>query len=295
MAHNFDYDRSSPPSKYLKACIRCANCNQTGHVYRLCNHPITSFGVICFRMQHGKLQYLQIQRRDSLSYVEFLRGKYSHQNRVYVLSLLSNMTQSERDRIRTQDFDTLWQELWQVDNSHSYQHEYHESSSKFSRLCQGYYLQKDLGGELELVNLEKLLDASQCILEEPEWGWPKGRRNINEHDFWCALREFREETGVLAKNIQVVKSVKPFEEIFTGMNKVRYRHVYYLAHWVSNNETEYELNELPVDPANSTQVREVRTIKWCDYETAQNNIRQINMERKELFRRVHSVVQRITT
>jgi predicted NUDIX family NTP pyrophosphohydrolase len=29
--------------------------------------------------------------------------------------------------------------------------------------------------------------------EEPEWGFPKGRRNPNEKNLKCALREFYEE------------------------------------------------------------------------------------------------------
>jgi 8-oxo-dGTP pyrophosphatase MutT (NUDIX family) len=31
--------------------------------------------------------------------------------------------------------------------------------------------------------------------EEPEWGFPKGRRDTQESDWVCALREFKEETG----------------------------------------------------------------------------------------------------
>lgn len=293
-----------PPPRYTKnsnAHIRCANCNQTGHVYRLCNHPITSFGVICFRVHEGRVQYLQIQRRDSLSYVEFLRGKYNHQNRQYLLMLFSNMTELERRRVSALSFDQMWFDLWQVDNIHNYHREYIESKAKFQRLLHGYYLRTE-DQEPRLVNLENLLASSTCQLAEPEWGWPKGRRNINENDFGCALREFREETGVKPSHVQFVKSVKPFEEVFTGMNKVRYRHVYYLAQWTAGEQdqssqihsNQIHSNQIPIDTSNVTQMREVQAIQWFDYDAAQANIRPVNVERKELFRRVHAIVQRIT-
>ena len=31
--------------------------------------------------------------------------------------------------------------------------------------------------------------------DTPEWGFPKGRRNYQENDLTCGLREFEEETG----------------------------------------------------------------------------------------------------
>ena len=36
---------------------------------------------------------------------------------------------------------------------------------------------------------------------EPEWEVPKGRRNLNESDIDCALREFTEETGYKGHNL----------------------------------------------------------------------------------------------
>ena len=34
------------------------------------------------------------------------------------------------------------------------------------------------------------------VYESPEWGFPKGRRNMHESDLDCAKREFEEETGI---------------------------------------------------------------------------------------------------
>ena len=36
---------------------------------------------------------------------------------------------------------------------------------------------------------------------EQEWSFPKGRRNFNEFDLDCAIREFEEETNLKENNI----------------------------------------------------------------------------------------------
>ena len=45
--------------------------------------------------------------------------------------------------------------------------------------------------------------------DEPEWGFPKGRRNFNETDLNCALREFNEETGINMKSIKLLEKLVP--------------------------------------------------------------------------------------
>lgn len=258
--------------QYHHRNIRCANCGGMGHVYRTCSMPISSYGILCFRKdpETGELQYLQIQRRDSLSYVDFLRGKYA--SRDYLLKLLSNMTQDERERIRCGEFDGLWQDLWQVEHGKNYQKEYADARAKFVRLQAG--------------DMAALLAESASDLTQTEWGFPKGRRNLQEGDLGCALREFREETGIQDGHIQVIDDMQPFEELFSGLNQVRYRHVYFAALFT---DPHYRVH---VDPTNLTQVREVRDVQWFDYDRAQANIRDVNVERKQLLERAHADIVR---
>ena len=58
--------------------IYCGNCGEKGHMYRDCKYPIISLGVILFDYSRSKdeIQYLLVRRKDSIGYVEFLRGKY---------------------------------------------------------------------------------------------------------------------------------------------------------------------------------------------------------------------------
>ena len=106
--------------------VYCGNCGNLGHTYRKCKFPITSCGVILYRInpewlqqqqeqqqeqQHkeeltfdkeviDKFQYLLIQRKDTLGYVEFMRGKYDELNKEYIITLLETMTLGELENIQ---------------------------------------------------------------------------------------------------------------------------------------------------------------------------------------------------
>jgi hypothetical protein len=67
----------------------CNNCGKHGHLYHQCKMPITSIGIIAFRYNknrqnidntNGVLEYLMIRRKDTLGYIDFMRGKYSVYN-----------------------------------------------------------------------------------------------------------------------------------------------------------------------------------------------------------------------
>lgn len=268
--------------KKKTSTITCVNCGGPGHVYRTCNHPIISYGFIVFRKNvlHNTDEFLMVQRKDSLSYVEFIRGKYDVNNITYLLSLISNMTVIERDRISTQSFLDLWKDMWckYDDSDKNYNREFHEAKNKFNCLKKGFFIQY-LHGEIVFFDIQYCLNKSICKYEDTEWGFPKGRRNVNESDLNCALREFREETGLDPKCL-VSFDLKPFEETFSGSNKKRYKHIYYIA------EVKKEI--FVGKPSN----REIKDIKWFSYEEAQNHIRPINVERKELLRRVQSVISK---
>ena len=56
----------------------CNNCGNYGHVYKSCRHPILSYGILLYTEgdDGGKKQIIMVERKDTLSYIEFLRGKY---------------------------------------------------------------------------------------------------------------------------------------------------------------------------------------------------------------------------
>lgn len=272
----------------------CANCGANGHMHKSCNHPITSYGIICYRLNYDQdnhyiyPEYLMVQRKDSLSYVEFLRGKYNIENRNYILKLFSNMTEKERKNISTHSFDVLWKNLWQINNTQTFQKEFSEAKKKFMLLYNGYIIQCPTTKMKYTCNIKNILSNCKTALHENEWGFPKGRRNINEKDIFCAIREFVEEAGIESKLININFDQKPYEEIFNGSNKIRYRHIYYIANMPI-------INNVDLKPIKSTlQSLEIKDVKWFKYNEAQSKISDQNIERKELLKRInYSIVKNI--
>jgi 8-oxo-dGTP pyrophosphatase MutT (NUDIX family) len=234
-------------------------------------------------------EYLMVQRKDSLAYVEFIRGKYKLENVGYIQQLVSNMTREELECIENMEFQELWRRLWTYGSNKCYAKEQHESESKLSKLKEGYTLVDPVTKQGRKVHLDDLMKCIKGCLEETEWGWPKGRRNLMESDKSCATREFREETGIRPTNIRI-RFDKPVEEVFMGSNQVRYKHVYYIAEYIPNKVP--NPNELSQEITHGFQVSEIRSVRWFTYDEAQHKLRNCNIEKRELLKRVNNLILR---
>ncbi len=293
----------SPPSQ--QQLLVCANCGGYGHGYKNCNHPIISYGIICYRFCYEpetnsiSPRYLMVQRKDSLCYVEFIRGKYDVQNKDYLFKMFNNMTDTERHKIKTHNFEFLWNEMWcrrDGDGSEctrNFNRELKESQEKFNMLKKGFYIKPVDTEDLVFFNIDYIIDNTQSIYDDTEWGFPKGRRNMSENDLTCALREFTEETGISSKSIKICLDIKPIEEVFSGSNKIRYKHVYYVGkqHSTSTDAVNLSVTNL-YNPDNKIQSKEIKDVRWFSYQEAQQLIRNHNVERKELFKRLNNVIMR---
>jgi len=190
---------------------------------------------------------LAIKRKHSLGFVEFMRGKYPLHNYEYIINIFNEMSSYERELIRTVTFDELWKYLWGEQFGIQYRGEERVSRDKYDALKSG------VENKIE-YNLEQILNESHSIWEDTEWGFPKGRRNYQEKDLSCALREFEEETGYLRSDVQLVQNIIPYEEIFTGSNMKSYKHKYFIGHIDSN-----------IQPTHTFQETEVSEMKWFNF------------------------------
>lgn len=221
----------------------CNNCGLRGHVFRDCQDPIVSCGIVLVRgsrqlpIDPATAEVLMIRRKDSMSYTEFLRGKYHQGDTAYLHSLLENMTQTEQNLIRNNSFDTLWSKLWGYGVDH-HSNEYPHAKQRF-----------------EAQNVQELLDTHPTVYTEPEWGFPKGRRIRCESDLECATREFFEETNIPRDAYVILRNVM-VSETFRGTNGVMYRHVYYVA--LVHDETKIQLDQ----KFTTMQRREISAIGW---------------------------------
>jgi ADP-ribose pyrophosphatase YjhB (NUDIX family) len=273
----------------------CNNCGKNGHGYVNCKIPIISIGIICFRqmavlepppgMESTELnrsiqqyEYLMIRRKDTLGYIDFMRGKYSVYNKNYIMNMLKQMTVSEKEELKTGNFDKLWIQIWGLGHKLTTQYKAEESVSrdKFNLLRSGVLVKNDF------YTLTSLIEDSSQYSEwtEAEWGFPKGRRNYQEKDLECALREFSEETGYSTTTLQNIQNIVPFEETFLGSNYKSYKHKYYLMHM--------NMEDSLVNVA--FEKSEVSKMEWKTYEQCMSDIRSYNVEKKRVISNVNNTL-----
>ena len=218
-----------------------------------------------------------IRRKDTLGHVDFMRGKYSLNNKEYILNMLNQMTICEKESLIEDEFPVLWNKVWGGSIiSNQYKNEESNSQEKFNALKKGVLFDNTL------VTLDELVEESnkQSSWLETEWGFPKGRRNHKESDYDCALREFNEETGYNVKHLQNLQNIIPYEEIFTGSNYKSYKHKYFIMYMSYNNSL----------LQNEFEKTEVSKMEWKSYDQCIKSIRSYNKEKMRLIKNINECI-----
>ena len=253
----------------------CNNCGKTGHAFHQCKYPITSIGIIAFRKTKEGIKYLMIRRKDTLGFVDFMRGKYPIYNQNYLCNIINEMTINEKKKLLNNSFDELWKDLWGDNIGIQYRIEENTSRNKFDLLKAG------ITKGNQIFSLSTLINNSTTSWKETEWGFAKGRRNYQEKDINCALREFQEETGYSKNSINIIQNLIPFEEIFTGSNYKSYKHCYYVAH-IDNTVKAFA----------NFQESEVSKLEWFTFTQALDKIRPYNQEKISILSRVDELINK---
>jgi 8-oxo-dGTP pyrophosphatase MutT (NUDIX family) len=290
----------------------CGNCGKYGHKYKECYEPIISYGIILIKLDKGdeiskkqiddicdisnniditdkvngircmnnselnmfslnknKVKFLLIQRKYTLGYGEFICGRYLVENIDGIIFLFQQMTSSEIEKIKQNDFDVLWEEFW-LDS---------EKKIKFNDI----YLNAKKNFELlknsdssNYLNLNFYIENVIPTWNNPEWGFPKGRKNITENNLDCAIREFEEETGFDINDYTILNNIQPIIEDLIGTNGKKYRHIYYLAITYKNIEPLMK----NIDISNH---EEIGDIGLYTYEESLNLFRNYHIERKKIL------------
>jgi 8-oxo-dGTP pyrophosphatase MutT (NUDIX family) len=272
----------SAHSSFVKKNIFCNNCGKNGHPMHTCKQPIISNGMIVFKRSNEGTSFLMIRRKDTLGFVEFIRGKYPICNQMYVQRLIDEMTVDEKHRLQTQTFSELWKNVWGDYLNSKYQNEEAVSCERFNALKLG-----TRGNRCGGYTLNSLIANSSTQWSEPEWGFPKGRRNFQEKDIDCALREFTEETGYDGTHLIVMQNIVPYEEIFMGSNMKTYKHRYYVAQMPLADNV---LSECP-----SFQKTEVSKMAWFSYDQCIQHIRPYNSEKLIILRNLNNALMEYAT
>lgn len=258
--------------------LYCSNCGKYGHINKKCKEPIISVGMIILQMNDSiksnffnnildrkeeindfnykrinnlnkiknyknKIKFLLIEKKHSLNYIEFIRGIYEINDKKKLEKMFKLMSNFEIDLIKNNNFEFLWNKLWnKTAKKKNYRKEYNESFNKFNILQKNGKL-----NELTLINSK---------YNSPEWELPKGRKNINETNLNCAIREVKEETFLDKDSYKIINNISCLQDIFVGTNNKNYKHIYYLSilndnkscdMTISNNKEVQKLKFVPID------------------------------------------------
>lgn len=268
----------------------CHNCGNHFHKTKDCKEPIISCGLILLKLPYfqklksndylkiddynfknlknldkiskymNKIEFLLIRRKHSISFIEFIRGIYKIEK--YILkTLFELMSPEEILLISTNSFTKLWEEVWGERSwLKSFEKEYIESEKKFNTIVE---------------NKELFIFLTNEIIpkyDSPEWGIPKGKRNNNESNLECGIREFCEETSLIKDNITITNNISPITEKFTGTNSKKYKSIFYLA---TLNKIKYTFN-IENNP-------EIGDIGFFNLNEAINLIRDYHSERIKIL------------
>jgi len=271
-------------------CI-CNNCGKNNHNIYQCKLPIISYGVIVFKYDNNNiLNYLMIRRKNSFGYIDFIKGKYSINNIEQMQNNIDEMSIYEKSIVSDESFDFLWKQLWcENANLSNYKNEEYICLKKFDLIKNGVMIDNNM------VTLNQLLENSKTSWNETEWEFPKGRKNYQERDIDCALREFEEETGISKESIKIIENVLPFEEIYVGSNHKIYKHKYFLG-FMKNMHNNYDSNNNDLDnliecDLSSYQKSEVSKLEWKTIEQCLECIRPYNLEKKTIITNIDKILQ----
>ena len=199
-----------------------------------------------------------------------MRGKYNPNDEAYVGILLRSMTIGEQDRLLTYPFDELWNTMWgEISSVRSHKSNYESSEKKYQQIR---------------AVLPQWIRTYRSVWTEPEWGFPKGRRNPHENDMQCAIREFQEESGLRRSEFTVIGNTHCISETFFGSNQVHYCHKYYLAVCPPHTQVRWS-------SSNYYMTREIGAIEWCTLEEAIARIRPDNIEKREILLKAGKIMK----
>jgi 8-oxo-dGTP pyrophosphatase MutT (NUDIX family) len=279
--------------------VQCVNCGEKGHVVKDCDAPITSFGIIAFKtvyhqieerfdvnprlqnildninnkdknikIEYPKIKFLMIQRKDTMGYIDFVRGKYpdndSYAKEKLLKVCLNEMTAKEKENLLNNSFDAIWDDLWVNHESKCYKNEKTLAKMKFERL-----------------DIKSLVTQSETRFDFQEFSFPKGRKNMKEQNIACAEREFFEETGYGKEHYHFIKNYPTIHEEFMGTNGVAYRHIYYLVKMKDN------IPPPKIDHTNIVQTGEVQNIGWFTFEECLSLIRPYDTAKTNALKKVY--------
>ena len=249
----------------------CNNCGNYGHKTKECSKPISSYGIILYEKNQNSLKYLLICRKDTIAYIHVISGKYASDDTNYIKILLNELTNDEKSRIMNISFEELWDQLWLKKTESKRHEEFMLLKIKFERLRK---------------EITEIPEYNYCInskkWQDPEWGFPKGRRNFKEKDLNAAKREFVEETNIKLSDIDI-KNMKPLIENYVSTDNVEYMHTYFIAEYRGDGT-------IGINDKNKNQIKEVSDIGFFSIKECKEKIRNYHIEKIKIIEQIQNII-----
>lgn len=312
MSHLYDinniFEISDEKTTVSRRNFYCRNCDKKGHIYKTCSEPKISNGVIAFNIKNFKksltpilgkfikknynddlflqkcesdlnninknIKFLMVQRKHSLGFLEFIRGKYNTNNIDSIAFLIEQMTPNEIKKIKENDFDYLWNNVWNENENNDTKNTIKNISHQ-----KEYILSKQKFYDLKLNNLDIFTKVSPKF-NFNEWGFPKGRRDPYEPDIVCAMREFEEETSFKESNYAIFDECDYIRENLKGTNGIDYAHNYFYAIMdddANNNN-------------NNKNNKEISNMQFMNINECLNVIRPYHNNKIKIIKNIYTII-----
>ena len=262
--------------------IICQNCGNKGHHLKQCTQPKYSYGIILYKKEDDIIKYLMICRRNTIGFVQFIRGQYINSDIDYIQTLFNVMTENEISAIKNKNFDNLWELLW-LDRFYKKENDKirkdkESSLKKFLDMSEGYI------SHGKFINLHYFINNKTQIYQEPEWEFPKGRRNSNENNINTASREFTEETGIDIKDIHIDNSCS-YQENYKSYDNINYCNKYFIGNYIGNQSA------FNITSSIKEQYTEVSNIQFFSYDEVLSHIRDYCQYKKKLISDINTILK----
>lgn len=203
-----------------------------------------SYGIILI----SDKKLLMIKRRNSIEYINLIRGNYRKEN---IKEYIHLITKEELNNLRTKNFNDIWEDLWGLYSINNYDKNIISSRDIF--ISNG-------------INKIACNVNENLLYSNTEYTFPKGRKKKSENDIDCAMREFEEETGLKRSNVILTNNY--IEEYFFGTDSCKYSTKYFICKLKNNVSINYNFTS-----------EEVSKIELMSYNTC---LKKIRPYRKEL-------------
>ena len=224
----------------------------------------TSYGIALCRFNKDKnyqSEILMINKRYTYSYFSFVFGLYKTYNIKQLQKLFNNMTFAEKIEILSMKFSAMWYKLWLCDPEKNFEIKMYNKKTddkQSHKNIKCYFRKKNKFESIFLQDggkrLKNLINNSTNSVTP--WEIPKGRKDDNETELECAMREIKEETNINNNTYTVLWNVDPIK--FSHKDDgVVYNSIYYLAYMNNDSNWQPRINFNSIN-----QLSEVEEVRW---------------------------------